>query len=126
MAASYVYSEDVPDEAGIRRLVLARVALIPFFIISVHPRWIQNDAFGILLLSAHGMSSGYAATMCMILAPTRVQGDGDKEIASMEMVFLLMCGLATGAIMGSIIDEVFAATGGVAFAVLANATGPAC
>ena len=40
-----------------------------------------------------------------------VAGDKHKEIASMEMVFLLMCGLSTGALTGSLIEAVFEATG---------------
>lgn len=122
MWSSYNYCEHPPKENLIRKLVLGRCFLVPLFILSVHPHVLSNDAFSVLLLFVHGVSSGYAATMCMVLAPTLVQNEDDKEIASMEMVFLLMCGLSTGAVAGSIIQVIFDSTGAVLPSGAGNAT----
>jgi len=121
MWSSWNYCEEPPKPAAIRTLVLGRCCLIPLFILSVHPRILTNDVLGILLLFTHGVSSGYAATMCMVLAPTLVKNESEKEIASMLMVFLLMCGLATGAVTGSILEAIFDAAG-AAIHTTANST----
>jgi len=112
IVASYLYCAEPPSKQALVRFTCARLIMVPFFIVSVHPRWLTSATVGFILLAAFGVSNGFVATQAMVLAPTLVPGESDKEIASMEMVFLLMCGLSTGALIGSALQVVFDATGG--------------
>lgn len=124
MIAAYYFSSLAPTKRYTIRMTLCRLVLLPFFILSVHPRWFASDLFGFALLTAFGLSNGYCATLAMVLAPTLVEGDEDKELSSMEMVFLLMLGLSAGAFTGSFIAFIFDSTGytGTAQVLASNCT----
>ncbi|XP_065895390.1 equilibrative nucleoside transporter 1-like isoform X4 [Dysidea avara] len=83
---------------------LCRVVLIPLLLLCNHKGShtdnivFKSDIFPILFNTILGVTNGYLATVCMILAPQSV-GSKKAETASTIMSFFLSSGLTTGALL---------------------------
>jgi equilibrative nucleoside transporter 1/2/3 len=86
-----------------------RLAFLPLFILSLHPKFFVNDMWMYVFMSLMGLSNGYVGTLCMMFGPDAVEVK-DKESAGTMMVFFLTSGLTAGVWTGTLIDYLITET----------------